>query len=237
MEMTNKKMYMFICKYNKNVNEGDISIVIGDSFEDAVMTYETERKKDLMVQYLYAYGEFEDRDDPDYSHEYAKERFDRISKSWELGRIEPEKSGTYGSIYPWGLGYRTYDGGDFDTITVIELSMENYQIICNFNDSSLLDRMDLLNQMRKEHEKIYSTDWEKEKEIKNINESMDNELSKALDLVIDRIRYKREMFKHPSDSEEYKAAKKKVDELKKEINRLFGENDDMLINFKEKRNE
>lgn len=228
MEMKTRKMYMFICKYDRNINEGDISIVIGNSFEDAIMIYEKQRKRDSLVQYIYRYGEFEDRDDPDYSPEYAKERCDRISASWELGLIE-EESNKYCTFYP--LRYRIYDGGDFDIITVIELPMENYQIICNFNDSSLLDRIQLLKQMHEEQRHL--TDWEKEKEIININKSIDDELLQSLDLVRERIKYKKEMFNHPSDSEEYKAAKKKVDELKKEINRLFGENDDLLVNFKE----
>lgn len=43
------------------------------------------------------------------------------------------------------------------------------------------------------------------------------------DLMSQRIGWKKEMFKHPSDSKEYKEAKEKVDALKKEINRHFSE--------------
>lgn len=58
------------------------------------------------------------------------------------------------------------------------------------------------------------------------NDLLRTEEAEIKELMAQRCECKREMLKHPSDSEEYGAAKKKADELKKEINRLFGENDD-----------
>lgn len=58
------------------------------------------------------------------------------------------------------------------------------------------------------------------------NDLLRTEEVEMKELMAQRRECKREMFKHPSDSEEYRVAKTKADDLKKEINRLYGENDD-----------
>lgn len=234
MEMTDKKMYIFNTETDYNT---DVTVIFATSFDEAELIYSRERPKDYVTQSIHFYGMFDDDQDDQKS---VKRKFDEYKDIWEICKKEPTRTDEYGMYNT--IKTRLYSGKPCDhygyiRITVTELPINEFQVICNImDDCEVIDKVAIMKNAKKRFEEIYHPDKIAE-ERKHIESSIYNEISKINVLMAERIRYKKEMFKHPSDSEEYKVAKKKVDELKKEINRLFGENDDMLINFKEKRNE
>lgn len=232
--MTDKKMYIFSAEESE---DADITVIFATSFDEAILIYSKERPKDYTTQSIYWYGVFDDmieKDEEDDS-ECAEYRFNTYKDIWQICKKVPTETDEFG-VHNL-IKRRVYDGGHYGfTITVTELPIQEFQVVLHITADKILDKVQIMKNAKKQFDEIYHPD-PINKEAKRIESSIYDETLRINDLVNERIRYKKEMFKHPSDSEEYKAAKKKVDELKKEINRLFGENDDMLINFKEKRNE
>ena len=230
--MDDKKMYVFNTQTGYN---SDVVVIFATSFDEAVLIYSRERPKDYATQSIHFYGVF-DEDQTDQKS--VKEKFDDYKDRWEICKKEPMDTDEYGTIKS-----RTYSGkpyGDYDfRITVTELPIEEFQVICNIcntEEDDVFDRVAIMKNAKIELNDIYHTDPVSDEAIR-IKSSIYTEAQTIKELIDTRMKYKREMFDYPSDSEEYKAAKKKVDELKKEINRRFSEDDDMMINFKEKGNE
>lgn len=69
-------------------------------------------------------------------------------------------------------------------------------------------------------DEIYKKDMVAE-EAKHVERSANSEAEIISGLMAERIRYKREMFRYPYNSEEYKAIKKNVHALKEKINHLL----------------
>jgi phosphopentomutase len=232
MEMKDKKMYVFNTQTGYNA---DVVIIFATSFDEAVLIYSRERLKDYATQSIHFYGVFDDEPDDQKS---VKEKFDKYKNRWEICKKEPMDTDEYGKYNT--IRSRTYSGkpyGDYDfRITVTELPIEEFQVICNTVEGEVFDKVAIMKIAKMDLDNIYHTDSVNE-EAKRMESSIYDEMQTIKELIDTRTKYKQEMFTHPSDSEEYKAAKKKVDDLKKEINRLFSENDDMMINFKEKGDE
>lgn len=237
MDMTDKKMYIFSAEDSE---DADVTVIFATSFDEAVLIYSIKRPKDYATQSIYWYGVFDDmiekdeEDDPDST----ERRFNTYKHIWQICEKTPTKTDEFGVHDVHNLiKRRVYDGGRYGfTITVTELPIQEFQVVSHITAAdAILDKVQIMKNAKKRFDEIYHPDKIAE-ERKHIENSIYDEISKINVLVAERIKYKKEMFKHPSDSEEYKAAKKKVDDLKKEINRLFGENDDILINFKENEN-
>jgi hypothetical protein len=234
MEMEDKKMYIFSTETDYNA---DVAVVFATSFDEAELIYSIERPKDYATQSIHFYGIFDDDQD---DKERLKRNFDDYKDIWEICKKEPTNTDKYGKYDR--IKRRVYSGGPYGLhgcirITVTELPINEFEVICNMIDcSEVIDKVSIMKNAKELFNEIYNTDKITE-EAKHIESSMCTEISRIDDLLAERKKYKQEMFDYPSDSEEYKAAKKKVDELKKEINRIFSENDDMMINFKEKGNE
>lgn len=221
---------MFLCDFDNKF--GDIAIVFASSFDEALNTYKDQRKCDLVTQFMYDYGEFAN---PIIPLDEKRKEFEEMSKTWHLGKSvgkPPMDQGVRGD----DIRYCVYPGGRCSSITVIELSHHygyDYKVICDYglHNKTVADRATILKlAAEKLHERYRDRD-----ECK-VGTSIQKEFDEIGELLLARRKAKEEMYKYSSDSEEYKAAKKKVDDLKKEINRLFSENDDMMINFKEKGN-
>ena len=227
MEMKDKKMYVFNTVSDTS-EIGDITIIFATSFDEAILIYSKERPKNYVIQSIYLYGIFDD--------EHDDELFDTYKNIWQICKKEPISTDEFG-VHNL-IKRRVYDGGGYGFgITVTELPIQQSQVIAQLEDDmTIIDNVQIMKNAETRFDEIYHADQTTE-EAKHIESLIYSERSRIDDLINERIRYKKEMFKHHSDSEEYKAAKKKVDELKKEINRFFGENDAMLINFKEKENE
>ncbi len=232
MEMKDKKMYVFNTQTGYNA---DVVIIFATSFDEAVLIYSRERPKDYATQSIHFYGVFDDEPDDQKS---VKEKFDKYKNRWEICKKEPMDTDEYGKYNT--IRSRIYSGkpyGDYDfRITVTELPIEEFQVICNTVEGEVFDKVAIMKIAKMDLDNIYHTDSVDE-EAKRMESSIYDEMQTIKELIDTRTKYKKEMFDYPSDSEEYKAAKKKVDDLKKEINRLFSENDDMMINFKEKGDE
>ena len=232
MEMKDKKMYVFGTETDHNA---DVTIIFATSFDEAVLIYSRKRPKDYTTQSIHFYGIF---DDDQGNKERVRSIFNDYKNTWGICKKEPTLTDKYGTHNT--IKRRIYSGGPYGyhgyfRITVTELPINEFQVICNIIDNEITDKVAIMKNAKELFDEIYHTDKITE-EAKHIESSMCTEISRIDDLLAERKKYKQEMFKHPSDSEEYKAAKKKVNDLKKEINRLFSENDDMLINFKEKGN-
>ena len=190
------------------------------------MIYSKERPRDYATQSIHQYGTFDhDRDYVDF----AEDHFNKYKDMWEICKKEPIDTDEYGSIKS-----RVYKGYYGFMITVTELPIQEFQVILSLEDDVIIDKVQIMKNAKELFDEIYHKDPVTE-EAKRVEYSINGESGRIDDLIAKRIIYKKEMLKHPSDSKEYKAAKKKVDELKEEINRLFSENDDMLINFKERK--
>lgn len=232
--MKDKKMYIFNAK--EGVEEADVSIIFAASFDEAVLIYSKERPKDYATQSLYWYGVFDDcgEETKEVDPEYVERQFNTYKEIWQLCKKVPIATDEFGDNQ---IKSRVYDGGRYGfNITVTELPIQEFQVVLHITAADeIIDKVQIMKNAKERFDEIYHTDQIAE-EAKRIESSIYAERSRIDDIIAERIKYKQEMFKHPSDSEEYKAAKKKVDDLKKEINRLFSENDDMMINFKEKGN-
>lgn len=231
MEMKDKKMYIFSTETDYNA---DVAVVFATSFDEAELIYSIERPKDYATQSIHFYGVFDDDQD---DKERLKRNFDEYKNTWEICKKEPTNTDEYG-VHD-RIKRRVYSGGPYGhhgciRITVAELPINEFQVICNIIDREVIDKVSIMKNAKEQIKEIYHTGDE---ERERIESSIYNEISKINVLMAERMKYKKEMYKYSSESKEYKAAKNKVDELKKEINRLFSENDDMLIKFKEKGNE
>lgn len=233
MEMKDKKMYVFNTETGYNA---DVVVIFATSFDEAVLIYSIERPKDYATQSIHFYGVF---DDDQTDREHVKRNFNDYKDIWEICKKEPIHADEYGihdKIKRRVYSVETEGQHGCVRITVTELPINEFQVICNIIDDEVIDKFSIMKNAKEQFNEIYHTD-QIAVEAEHVESSIYHEPGKIFDLVAERIKYKKEMFKHPSDSEEYKAAKKKVDDLKNEINRLFSENDDMMINFKEKGDE
>lgn len=227
--MKDKKMYIFSTETDYNA---DVAVVFATSFDEAELIYSRERPKDYVTQSIHFYGVFDD------DKERVRSNFDDYKDIWEICKKEPTCTDEYGTHDT--IKSRVYSGGPYGhhgyiRITVTELPINEFQVICNIIDNEITDKVAIMKNAKELFDEIYNTDNIAE-ERERIESSIYNEISSINVLMAERMKYKKEMCKYPSESEEYKAAKNKVDELKKKINSLFSENDDMLINFKEKGN-
>lgn len=225
-------MYVII---NRSDEDADIAIVFAESFTEAISIYGKERSEDYITQSIYYYGMFEDPEpsDPDScTPEYAKENLDRHNKSWQIGDKKPISVIDFGGIYK----SRVYKGDYHNTITVTELPIEKYQVVSHIIFGGIykvLDRVQIMKTAEEELKRIQSIDIEKELGKEKVNEACFNESWKVTDLLRERSKARDEMLEYPSDSNEYKKAKKKYEDIKKEINSLLSDNDEVLIKFTE----
>lgn len=227
------KMYVFT---NESDEDADIAIVFADSFTEAMEIYGKERSEDYAAQSIYYYGLFEDPDlsDPEScTPEYAKKNLDRHNKSWQICSKEPLSVNKYDETIT--IESRVYKGDYYNRITVTELPVEKYQVVSHIifaGRDKILDRVKIMEDAAEELKRIQSIDVERGMEIEKFKHTMQKESWQINDFMEWRKKLRNEILNLSPDSEAYKLANKKYEDIKEKINQLLCDNDEMLNNFK-----